>query len=109
MSTGTYAVIFYAVNVLQDLGIGNAYVASISIGVVRIVGTLFGTMLLKKFKRTVLMSCSAFAMAFALSALALTVYFKVIYEGLLKTKPLEDKKFVYICSLFSNTYTMDCQ
>ena len=101
MSTGTYAVIFYAVNVLQDLGIGNAYVASISIGVVRIVGTLFGTMLLKKFKRTVLMSCSAFAMAFALSALALTVYFKVIYEGLLKKKLLEDKIFVYIYSLFS--------
>ena len=39
-------------------------------------------------------------MAFALTALALTVYFKVIYEGVLKTKPLEDKKFVHI---FSNT------
>jgi len=109
-STGTYAVIFYAVNVLQDLGIGNAYVASISIGVVRIIGTLFGTMLLKKFKRTVLMTGSAIAMAFALSALALTVYFKddiesrpprtILEEGLKFVLPVLPLFFIILYILF---------
>ena len=75
--TGTYAVIFYAVNVFQELGVAsNPYVGAILVGLVRIIGTLLGTFLLKKFKRTFLMTCSAFAMAFALTALALTVYFK---------------------------------
>ena len=59
----------------------NPYVAAILIGLIRIIGTFLGTLLLKKFKRTVLMTSSAFAMAFALTALALTVYFKDQMQG----------------------------
>ena len=59
----------------------NPYVAAILVGLIRIIGTFLGTLLLKKFKRTVLMTGSAFAMAFALTALALTVYFKDHMQG----------------------------
>lgn len=59
----------------------NPYVAAILVGLIRLVGTLVGTILLKKYQRTFLMIMSSFLMAFALTALALTVYFKDSIEG----------------------------
>ena len=74
----------YTLSILhsQDLGVAsNPYVGAILTGLIRLIGSLIGTILLKKYKRTVLMTGSAFAMAFVLTALALTVYFKDTIQG----------------------------
>ena len=60
------------------------YVAAILTGLIRLIGSLFGTILLKKFPRKLLMMTSAFLMAFDLVALALTVYYK---ERIAKHEP----------------------
>ena len=52
------------------------YVAAILVGLIRLIGAFFGTLLLKKFKRKVLMVTSAILMALMLGALATTVYYK---------------------------------
>ena len=62
---------------LQDLEVASdPYVAAILVGLIRLIGAFFGTLLLKKFKRKVLMVTSAFLMALMLGALATTVYYK---------------------------------
>ena len=61
----------------QDLEVASdPYVAAILVGLIRLIGAFFGTLLLKKFKRKVLMVTSAFLMALMLGALATTVYYK---------------------------------
>ena len=52
------------------------YIAAILVGLIRLIGSFFGTLLLKKFKRKVLMMSSALLMALMLAALAATVYYK---------------------------------
>ena len=52
------------------------YIAAILVGLIRLIGSFFGTLLLKKFKRKVLMMSSALFMALMLAALAATVYYK---------------------------------
>ena len=61
----------------QDLEVASdPYVAAILVGLIRLIGAFFGTLLLKKFKRKVLMITSAILMAVMLGALAATVYYK---------------------------------
>ena len=46
--SGSYAVIFYAVNVFSDIGVStNPYIPTIITGIIRISGTLIGTALVK--------------------------------------------------------------
>ena len=46
--SGSYAVIFYAVNVFKDIGVStNPYIPAIITGLIRITGTLIGTALVK--------------------------------------------------------------
>ena len=46
--SGSYAVIFYAVNVFRDIGVStNPYIPAIITGIIRITGTLIGTALVK--------------------------------------------------------------
>ena len=46
--SGSYAVIFYAVNVFRDIGVStNPYIPAIITGMIRITGTLIGTALVK--------------------------------------------------------------
>ena len=47
--SGSYAVIFYAVNVFRDIGVStNPYIPTIITGIIRITGALIGTALVKK-------------------------------------------------------------
>ena len=50
--------------------------AAIVIGIIRLVGTIFGTILLKKFPRKVLMVGSSVLMAVTLALLAATIKYK---------------------------------
>ena len=59
----------------------NPYVPAIIIGLIRLIGTIFGTLLLKRFPRKVLMIGSAALMALTLGLLAATIYYK---ESLIK-------------------------
>ena len=73
--TGTFAVIFYAVNVFQDAGVtNNSYIVAILVGFIRLVGTLIGTLLLQKVPRKILLITSGILMALSLSGLSLDLY-----------------------------------
>lgn len=75
--SGSYAVIFYAVNVFSDIGVStNPYIPTIITGIIRIAGTLIGTALVKKYGRKPLMTISAVLMGLFMTSLAVTVHFK---------------------------------
>ena len=75
-STGTFAIIFYAVNVFKDVGVtGNSYIAAIITGLLRMLGTLGGTILLQKTPRRKLLISSGILMGFALLALSGTIFY----------------------------------
>jgi hypothetical protein len=68
--------------------------AAIATGLIRLIGALIGTLLLKKFKRKLLMISSACLMAFVLGMLATTVYFKdKIQQGQFQNPPREGLVF----------------
>ena len=95
-STGTFAVIFYAVNVFQvsffffshfhhpihhffetfqDAGVTeNSYIAAIFVGFLRLVGALGGTLLLKKVPRKMLLIISGILMGLSLVGLSVDLY-----------------------------------
>lgn len=78
--TGTYAIIFYAVGLFKDIGVSaNPYLAAIIVGSIRLIGSLIGTILLKKFGRKPLMIVSALLMCVFMASLAICVYYKQIY------------------------------
>ncbi|XP_023335245.1 facilitated trehalose transporter Tret1 isoform X2 [Eurytemora carolleeae] len=75
--TGSYAVIFYAVSLFKDIGVSsNPYLPAILTGVIRLVGTVIGTYLLKFYGRKPLMIFSSLLMAFFMGTLAATVHLK---------------------------------
>lgn len=63
-STGSFAVIFYAVTIFQDIGAASdPYLAAILTGCIRLFGTLLGTLLAKRYSGKWLMFTSALLMA----------------------------------------------
>ncbi|XP_040566598.1 facilitated trehalose transporter Tret1 isoform X2 [Lepeophtheirus salmonis] len=93
--TGSYAVIFYSVNIFKDVGIsgnGLEYIPSILVGFIRIIGTIIGTILLKKLGRRTLLIISSGIAGVILCLLALTLYFMSI-------KNVEDKWMLLLPAL----------
>ena len=75
--SGSYAIIFYAVSLFKDIGVStNPYVPAIITGAIRLLGTVLGTALIKRFGRKPLMTLSALLMGFFMASLAVTVYLK---------------------------------
>ena len=80
-SSGSFAVIFYAVNIFKDIFSPNelneesdfSYISTIATGLMRLLGALFGTLLVGsgKFGRKKLMFASALIMALSMTILAL--------------------------------------
>ena len=78
-STGTFAVIFYAVNVFQDAGVtSNSYIAAIFVGFLRLIGSLGGTLLLQKVPRRKLLIISGICMGISMTGLSASLY---IYDN----------------------------
>ena len=75
--SGSYAIIFYAVSLFKDIGVStNPYVPAIITGAIRLLGTVLGTALIKRFGRKPLMTVSALLMGFFMASLAVTVFLK---------------------------------
>ena len=75
--SGSYAIIFYAVSLFKDIGVStNPYVPAIVTGAIRLLGTVLGTALIKRFGRKPLMTVSALLMGFFMASLAVTVFLK---------------------------------
>ena len=75
--SGSYAIIFYAVSLFKDIGVStNPYVPAIITGAIRLLGTVLGTALIKRFGRKPLMTISALLMGFFMASLAVTVFLK---------------------------------
>ena len=75
--SGSYAVIFYAVTLFKDIGVStNPYIPAIATGCIRLLGTLIGTALIKRYGRKPLMTISAILMGVFMASLAVTVYYK---------------------------------
>ena len=95
--SGSYAVIFYAVTLFKNIGVSTSpYIPAIITGLIRLIGTLIGTALIKvsllqslsfsflhqaeiclqKFGRKPLMAISAFLMGFFMTSLAVILHYK---------------------------------
>ncbi|XP_078033757.1 facilitated trehalose transporter Tret1 isoform X2 [Augochlora pura] len=76
--SGIYIILFYAVNVLEDIHIDvNEYTASVGIGVIRLFASIAGAGLANSFGRKVLAFISGFGMAISAVGVALTLRFKL--------------------------------
>ncbi|XP_076293264.1 trehalose transporter 1-like protein isoform X1 [Lasioglossum baleicum] len=78
--SGIYIILFYAVNVLEDIGLNidvNEYTASVGIGVIRLFASIAGAGLANSFGRKVLASISGLGMAVSAVGVALTFRFKL--------------------------------
>lgn len=74
--SGIYVILFYAVNVLKDIGIDvNEYAASVGVGVIRLFASILGAVLANKIGRKTLAFISGFGMAVAASGVALSSRF----------------------------------
>ncbi|KAL0103623.1 hypothetical protein PUN28_017716 [Cardiocondyla obscurior] len=72
--SGIYVILFYAVNVLKDIGIDvNEYVASVGMSVVRLFASVLGAGLANNFGRKTLAFVSGFGMATAAMGIALSL------------------------------------
>ncbi|KYN14358.1 Facilitated trehalose transporter Tret1, partial [Trachymyrmex cornetzi] len=70
--SGIYVILFYAVNVLKDIGIDmNEYAASVGMGVIRLFASILGAGLANSFGRKILAFFSGFGMAIAAMGVAL--------------------------------------
>ena len=88
--SGSYAVIFYAVTLFKDIGVStNPYIPAILTGFIRLLGTLIGTALIKRYGRKPLMTISAILMGVFMASLAVTVFYKEKFynENCLEMKP----------------------
>ncbi|XP_076654563.1 trehalose transporter 1-like protein isoform X2 [Halictus rubicundus] len=78
--SGIYIILFYAVNVLEDIGLNidvNEYTASVGIGVIRLFASIAGAGLANSFGRKVLAFISGIGMAVSAVGVALTFRFKL--------------------------------
>ncbi|KZC05820.1 Facilitated trehalose transporter Tret1-2 like protein, partial [Dufourea novaeangliae] len=78
--SGIYIILFYAVNVLEDIDINidiNEYTASVGIGVIRLFASIAGAGLANSFGRKVLAFVSGLGMAISAVGVALTFRFKL--------------------------------
>jgi SP family facilitated glucose transporter-like MFS transporter 8 len=77
--SGIYVILFYAVNVLKDIGINvNKYTASVGIGVIRLFTSILGAGLANNFGRRTLAFASGFGMAVAAVGVALSFRFALL-------------------------------
>ncbi|XP_011065880.1 PREDICTED: facilitated trehalose transporter Tret1-like isoform X1 [Acromyrmex echinatior] len=73
--SGIYIILFYAVNVLKDIGINmNEYTASVGMSVIRLFASILGAGLANNFGRKILVFFSSFGMAIA--AMGVALYFR---------------------------------
>eukprot|EP00095_Tigriopus_kingsejongensis_P012514 maker-scaffold455_size166772-snap-gene-0.29 protein:Tk12514 transcript:maker-scaffold455_size166772-snap-gene-0.29-mRNA-1 annotation:"hypothetical protein BRAFLDRAFT_82927" len=87
-STGSFAVIFYAVSIFQDIGVASdPYLAAIFTGCIRLVGTLVGTVLAKHYSGKWLMVTSALLMALAMFLLGWNVLCIEALDGRIHFSP----------------------
>ncbi|KAG7210312.1 hypothetical protein KM043_011853 [Ampulex compressa] len=76
--SGIYIILFYAVNVLKDIGVDvNQYTASVGIGVIRLLASIVGAGLANNFGRKLLASASGFGMAISAIGVALSFRFEM--------------------------------
>lgn len=74
--SGIYVILFYAVNVLKDIGINtNEYVASVVMAFIRLFASILGAGLANNLGRRVLAFISGFGMAVAAIGIALSFRF----------------------------------
>lgn len=74
--SGIYVILFYAVNVLEDIGVDvNEYAASVGMGVIRLFASILGAGLANTFGRKCLAFVSGFGMAIAAMGVALSSRF----------------------------------
>jgi len=74
--SGIYVILFYAVNVLKDIGLDvNEYVASVGMGVIRLFAAILGAGLANSFGRKILAFASGSGMAIAAVGVALSFRF----------------------------------
>ena len=88
--SGNYAVVFYAVDIFEGIehdkmdemesmmkAMKESYIAAITVGCIRIVGSVLGAIFLqRKISRRLLMTCSAIGMMISMVSLSVTEYFK---------------------------------
>ncbi|XP_011301539.1 facilitated trehalose transporter Tret1 [Fopius arisanus] len=80
--SGIYIILFYTVNVLKDIGADiDEYVASVGIGVVRLLAAILGAICAGHFDRRTLACTSAIGMA--ISALLVAVSKRIIQAGII--------------------------
>ncbi|XP_012532353.1 facilitated trehalose transporter Tret1 isoform X2 [Monomorium pharaonis] len=76
--SGIYVILFYAVSVLEDIGIDvNEYAASVGMGVIRLFASILGAGLANSFGRKILAFASGFGMAIAAVGVALSFRFEL--------------------------------
>lgn len=94
--SGIYVILFYAVNVLKDIGIHvNKYTASVGIGVIRLLTSILGAGLANNFGRKTLAFASGLGMAVAAMAIALSFRFALLKYILNDQSPF----FILICTI----------
>lgn len=77
--SGIYVILFYAVNVLKDIGVNvNKYTASIGIGVIRLFTSILGVGLANHFGKKILTFASGCGMAVAAIGVALSFRFALL-------------------------------
>lgn len=88
--SGNYAVVFYAVDIFEGIehdkmdemesmmkAMKESYIAAITVGSIRIVGSILGAIFLqRKLSRRLLMTLSSIGMTMSMVSLAITEYFK---------------------------------
>ncbi|KAL2742823.1 facilitated trehalose transporter Tret1 isoform X2 [Vespula maculifrons] len=76
--SGIYIMLFYAVNVLEDIGVSvNEYAASVGIGVIRLFASIVGAILAINVGRKALAFTSGFGMALSAMSIALAFRFQL--------------------------------
>lgn len=79
-TSGIYIILFYTVNILEDIGIElNEYSASVGIGVIRLFASIAGAGLANSFGRKTLAFFSGLGMAVSAVGVALAYRFKLPY------------------------------
>lgn len=72
--TGIYIILFYTVNLLDDIGVTlNEYVGSVGVGVIRLFASILGAALATSVDRRVLAAVSGLGMAFSSTGIALSM------------------------------------
>ena len=76
--SGIYIILFYAVNVLKDIGVSiDEYLGSVGIGAVRLLASILGAAFARSFGRKTLACISGLGMAFSALGVALSVRYEI--------------------------------